>query len=369
MTTTKIIVKKINEANMHVDSDDRGVLMELYEFFSFWVPNYKHMKKYKDKIWDGQIHLYNVNYKTLYVGLFAHLKQFCYENDYELECIPCPVYGLPYAVNQNVEWNLNIPLSSRSKKITPNDYQIKSVNHALKNQRAVIISPTGSGKSLIIYMICRWFLQNAPQNKKLLLIVPTTSLVEQMFTDFEDYSEFDNSFYAEDEVHRIYSGKEKITNKRIIVSTWQSIASLPQRWFAPFQCVIGDEAHGFKAKSLTSIMLKCVNAKYRIGTTGTLDGAQCFDGDTFIETVKGKIPIRDINEGDVVYSVDEDSMSILQNVVIKKYNNGRPQEPMLKIVTENQEEIIVTSTHKIMTERGWVQAKDLRNSDKIYSIS
>ena len=38
--------------------------------------------------------------------------------------------------------------------------------------------------------------------------------------------------------------------------------------------VIGDEAHNFKAKSLTSIMEKCVNAKYRIGTTGTLDGTQ-----------------------------------------------------------------------------------------------
>ena len=38
--------------------------------------------------------------------------------------------------------------------------------------------------------------------------------------------------------------------------------------------VVGDEAHGFKSKSLISIMTKLVNAKYRVGTTGTLDGTQ-----------------------------------------------------------------------------------------------
>ena len=46
------------------------------------------------------------------------------------------------------------------------------------------------------------------------------------------------------------------------------------QWFQRYGMVVGDEAHNFKAKSLTAILEKCTEAKYRIGTTGTLDGTQ-----------------------------------------------------------------------------------------------
>ena len=45
-------------------------------------------------------------------------------------------------------------------------------------------------------------------------------------------------------------------------------------YFKQFGCVIGDEAHLFKAKSLTSILTKLDLCKYRFGLTGTLDGTQ-----------------------------------------------------------------------------------------------
>lgn len=57
-------------------------------------------------------------------------------------------------------------------------------------------------------------------------------------------------------------------------STWQSIYKLPKKWFQQFNVVIGDEAHLFKAKSLTSILSAMENCKYRFGLTGTLDGTQ-----------------------------------------------------------------------------------------------
>ena len=38
--------------------------------------------------------------------------------------------------------------------------------------------------------------------------------------------------------------------------------------------VIGDEAHLFKAVSLTKIMTKLTKCKYRVGLTGTLDGTK-----------------------------------------------------------------------------------------------
>ena len=48
----------------------------------------------------------------------------------------------------------------------------------------------------------------------------------------------------------------------------------PKKWFDQFACLLGDEVHIFKSKSLTGIMNKMVNCKYRHGFTGTLDGTQ-----------------------------------------------------------------------------------------------
>jgi superfamily II DNA or RNA helicase len=135
--------------------------------------------------------------------------------------------------------------------------------HAVKNNRAMMLSPTASGKSLIIYMVSKWF-----QKQRKLIIVPTTSLVYQMQSDFVGYG------CDEKDIHIIMSGKEKLSSAPVVITTWQSIYKLPKSWFDEFGVVIGDEAHLFKAKSLASIMEKLSDCKYRFGFTGTLDGTQ-----------------------------------------------------------------------------------------------
>ena len=150
--------------------------------------------------------------------------------------------------------------------VPPRDYQYEAVYEALKNNRKLLLSPTGSGKSLMIYSLVRYY---CATNKKTLIIVPTTSLVEQMVNDFNEYG-----WDADAHVHKIYSGKDKVTEKKVIISTWQSIYKFPKRYFDDIDCVIGDEAHLFKSKSLTGIMTKLHNAKYRFGFTGTLDGSK-----------------------------------------------------------------------------------------------
>jgi superfamily II DNA or RNA helicase len=104
---------------------------------------------------------------------------------------------------------------------------------------------------------------------KILVIVPTTSLVEQMYKDFADYG-----YDTEEFCHKIYSGKEKVTDKRVIISTWQSIYKFGPEWFSQFNTIFGDEVHLFKAKSLSTMMDKCTEAQYRFGLTGTLDGTE-----------------------------------------------------------------------------------------------
>ena len=118
----------------------------------------------------------------------------------------------------------------------------------------------------MIYSIVRYYVETG---KSTLIVVPTTSLVEQMYKDFADYGWDVGSF-----CHKIYAGKERETDSQVIITTWQSIYKLPRNYFERFSVVVGDEAHQFKSKSLISIMTKLADAKYRYGFTGTLDGSQ-----------------------------------------------------------------------------------------------
>lgn len=269
-----ITVRNKNHSFLYVDCDP-GVANEITDFFTFYVPGYKFMPTYKNKIWDGKVRLYDVRTKELPAGLFKYLQEFANTpgRDYALEVVHDNYYGMAGAIAESdMSFMDDLTLSSRGEQIFPKDYQLKAIDYALSNKRGLLISPTASGKSLIIYSLVRSYLEN--HDKKIIIIVPTTSLVEQMYKDFGDYSEFDEGFDVEETCHKIYSGKEKVFNQRVVITTWQSIYKLHQQWFLDYGMVIGDEAHNFKAKSLTSILSKCKEAEYRFGTTGTLDGTQ-----------------------------------------------------------------------------------------------
>ena len=267
-----IKIKKKNEAFLEIITEP-SIEQELAEHFCFFVPGYKFMPAYKNRMWDGKIRLYDLRKKTLYSGLFQYIQEFANARQYDIE-LDNGTYGIPGAKNI-----VDIPalleeltLTAGGNKITPRDYQISALEHALTNSQSLLLSPTASGKSLIIYMAIRFFLEATDQS--VLLIVPTTSLVEQMYSDFADYSQFDE-WSVDENCHKIYAGREKYNiPKRVIITTWQSIYKERAPWFQNFGMVIGDEAHSFKAKSLTSILEKCTECKFRMGTTGTLDGTQ-----------------------------------------------------------------------------------------------
>ena len=117
----------------------------------------------------------------------------------------------------------------------------------------------------MIYSLVRFHV-NVKRN--VLIVVPTTSLVEQMYKDFEEYG-----WMASKHCHKIYAGEQKNTKADCVITTWQSVYKQPRKWFETFDVIIGDEAHLFKSKSLTTLMSKLHGCKYRIGFTGTLDGA------------------------------------------------------------------------------------------------
>ena len=259
-----IIIEKKNEVYITVDCDS-GVQREISEFFTFYVPGYKFMPAFRNRMWDGKIRLFSQKTKEIYFGLYPYIKAFAEERGYNI------VAGKDIDIDNKVDRDVVTKFSnSLGQKFEARDYQIDAIFHSLKRNRALLVSPTASGKSFIIYSLIRYYshLIKEESNNRILLIVPTTSLVEQMYTDFESYG-----WNVKKYCHRLYSGYSNQTDKKVLISTWQSLYKLPKEYFKQFGCVFGDEAHLFKSKSLTEIMTKLIDCKYRIGLTGTLDGA------------------------------------------------------------------------------------------------
>ena len=260
-----IVIQKKNEIYLKIQTEPH-IHQELSEYFTFDVPGAKFMPQYRSKHWDGKIRLYSNYTGEIYVGLLDKIVSWAKNNDYTVEFKNNKFYGTPFEENEMISHEGVSDYMNKISKHKPRDYQINAVYDALKYNRKLLISPTASGKSLMIYSITRYFVE---KDLKVLLVVPTTSLVEQMYKDFEDYG-----WDSDCNCHKIYSGKEKTTNKNVVITTWQSIYNLQKSFFEGFDVVIGDEAHLFKSKSLVTIMNKLDSAKYRYGFTGTLDGSQ-----------------------------------------------------------------------------------------------
>ena len=260
------IIKK-NEVYAHIVCE-KHISKELHEHFSFMVPGYQFVPAYKNKIWNGKIYLYHLNTSQIYLGLLPYLELFCKEREYKFEYADGLDVEDEYSKYHAEKFIKDLNIHARGEPIEVREHQIAAYIHAMQKRRTLLLSPTASGKSLIIYLIFRQLLEY--QKLKGLIIVPTTSLVEQLSSDFADY----NNDSMEEYIHKIYQGKEKDTNKPLTISTWQSLYKMPKEYFEQFDYVIGDEAHNFKAQSLTTILTSCVNAKYRIGLTGTLDGTK-----------------------------------------------------------------------------------------------
>ena len=258
-------VSKINEVHLKVETEP-SIARELADYFTFEVPGHRFMPAYKNKIWDGKIRLFSTATGKIYVGLLEYLKKFCDRNDIQIN-IDEGVEDVKKITREVVEGFIkSLKPMARGNPIELRDYQIDAVEYGIKSNRALLVSPTASGKSLIIYSLVRYYKM---MGLKTLILVPTTSLVEQMYSDFKDYG-----WNSDNHCQKIYQGHDKNVSKDVVISTWQSIYKMKKEYFKDFGCVIGDEAHLFKSKSLTNIMTKLVDCKYRFGLTGTLDGTQ-----------------------------------------------------------------------------------------------
>lgn len=325
-----ISVHKINESFMYVECEP-SISKELEEYFSFYAENYRYHPKFKAKIWNGKIFLYNFRNKSINVGLLGHFPDFCKERKYSLQIDEKLLLTQEFSIHEAKEFikTLNLPFEVR-------DYQVESFVKVIRNKRRIVISSTGSGKSLVLYLIVR-YLQK--YKKKGLLIVPTVSLTQQMFNDFKEYG-----YDAERYCHIIYSGKDKIADKFLYISTWQSLINIKKgntldaQYFEQFDFLINDE---------------------------------CLHPETKITMGNGELKeIQNIQIGDIVKSFNEQTGCVENKPVVDVYKNLSSNEKLFELELDNGETIKITGNHKVLLTTGvWKRVDELKEGDFINSFT
>ena len=245
-------------------SCEPGIAQEISDYFTFYTDGYQFNPRYQNKVWDGRIRLTSPLKPYLYSGLREKLGDFCRERDYELN-IEFPHADYEFSEKEALDFIASIPNLPKELNGIPfkvKDHQLDAFIKAVRKGRITLLSPTSSGKSFVIYLLCRYY------DRKTLIIVPRIGLVKQLRTDFEEYG------MSLDEIHGIFGGQEKNVDQKFVVSTWQSLKDQDVEYFSQFEVVIGDEVHGFKAKELKGIMEKLRSCEIRIGMSGTLDGKE-----------------------------------------------------------------------------------------------
>ena len=294
---SEIILKKIDEVFMQVQCD-KGLARDLYDFFSYTVPNAKFMPSVKNRYWDGKVRLFSIKTNKIYIGLLPYVDEFCRERGYDIVGINDIIGDKERQPDEDFIQELGLPFD-------PRDYQMDAFRTAVQYGRQLLLSPTASGKSLIIYLLARYY------NKKTIIIVPTTSLVEQMAKDFKDYG-------YDKEICKIYGG-QPVFDSDITISTWQSFSKAPKDVMESFEVVVGDEAHLFKANVLKGILEKMKKTAIRFGTTGTLDGSEChrLQLEGLFGPVKKVISTKELIEDGTIAKLDIDCV-ILRHTKQKK---------------------------------------------------
>lgn len=301
-----IVVEKLNDVHLRVFADS-GIEMELSEFFTFTVPGAKFMPTFRNGVWDGKIRIYNIKNKKLYVGLLDQVKVFAQQRNYKLQIAKELETQKEFSLHEAENFIKSLKLS-----LEPRDYQTEAFVHAVRHSRCLLLSPTASGKSLIIYLLVRYY--HELHSTRSLIIVPTINLVNQLAVDFVSYGIDKNKA-----LHCIHAGVDHSSNKPITISTWQSLFREDKKYFQQFDLIVGDEVHTFKADSLTGIMNKLEKCPYRFGFTGTLDG--CMTNERIIQGLFG--PVKKVTTTKTLIDQKHLSEFKIKALLLKYHDNER----------------------------------------------
>lgn len=337
-----IVLRRLNDVFLTFTGDQSDI-RNMYDWFSFDAPNAKYDPRFKAKYWDGKIHMVNLNDRTVPAGLIHDINQFAEmtNTDISVEGTSHNFPGLAKDIPPKIIdgfMDVLAPKDNEGEALTYDSWQRDAIHHAITYERGILISPTASGKSLIAYSLIRWYREI--QDRRILVIVPTTSLVSQLCKNFQEYSADTFTDYCDS----ISGGHKKNTNARVLVATWQSIVRMPPDWFEQFGAVLVDEVHTAEAKCLQSIMRRLTECPFRIGLTGTLRGTKThemalkgmFGPVRQVTTTREMIDAGRASEVEIVlvklsYSKDE-CISLKKAIKLAKETEENPYQPEVDLI-------------------------------------
>jgi superfamily II DNA or RNA helicase len=245
---------KVDEVYCSVDTD-YGTFLELAEQLTFEIPNKKFHPLVESGQWDGNIRLLNKMNKLMYGGLIDYAAKLAEEGGHTVE-IDNGYAEDPFSTSECSEFidKLKVPFP-------PHDFQEDAFIHCIQHRRALVLSPTSSGKSFLMYLILMYL------GLKTLIIAPSKGLVKQLAKELKGYG-------YPGEIEQVMQDTSKGGKEMVTISTWQSIYKLPKTYFGQFPVIIADEVHKFDSKCLKQLMEKTVDCSYKIGVTGSLDGTK-----------------------------------------------------------------------------------------------
>jgi len=336
-----ILFDKIDEnyASFRVYVNDekfaKSVEGYLYASLTFYDDSVKYTWEGREGFKSSKVYFYDRENHKLLIGLVPRackLLQAQYQDIHilvsnNLKKIYIPPFGkVSYDDIVKFSETLNLYNINENIKIIPYDHQIKIIERALNGRRISLLACTAAGKSLSIYILVRYLMQI--ENRKVLLVVPSTNLVEQMFSDFcYDYGWKE----AETCCTRIYSNSkdklkktellqlkklnlnESVMLKQLTISTWQSLQNKEKSFFTYFDAVIIDEAHTTRGEELRDILSSCINAtNFKIGLSGTLpdDGLDAGYIEGAIGRKEDVVHLRELIEQNIISPVEVNAVFV-----------------------------------------------------------
>ena len=335
-------IYKINKYQLQI-SCNFGVANKIANHFSTFIANRWFHPLVKSKRWDGRIFFFNKKDHIISIGFIKDLLVFCNEQNlsYKFE------FNIEELFSNITKEQISLFIKSLSlpQDRTPYDYQEKSVYLAIKNKNGIMELATGSGKSLIIYIIIRYLIL---LNKKILIIVPSVSLVNQLLSDFKnDYKWSEVEKY----VTILYSGQKIDLNKMVLISTWQSLADKKSdEFFQQFGVYIVDEC-------LHPDTIVHVKEKYF-----SLDNKKLL----YWKYYKKKI--KDVKTGDLIRCYDFEKKKIRYEFIEKIYKNlSIKKNNVYKITFDDNSYERMTGNHNILKKNGKKkQVKNLKIGEEVW---
>lgn len=272
-----ITITKLNNTWMKVLCKETYQELDIQDRFSFEIANARFDPRVKKGQWDGIKKLYNRRDKKMHVGLLMELLELCSNKNWSTYIDPELLPDEDPLTDEDLKSIIDevIQPMSNGEPIEPYDYQFEAVKYMLNMGRSVCLSATSSGKSMMLYLAVRIYqLMDELNGKTIFITVPSKSLVEQLYADFQDYST-GTDWHVNQYCQKISGKYDKFITKQIVITTWQSMAKLPYDVFENIGAIFIDETHTASASVLSNLIEQATNTQFRHGLTGTLDGCEC----------------------------------------------------------------------------------------------